>query len=528
MSSSVTPSTVQRAMDGDPSILAQQANSVDGLPQLSSEASSNVPSLVSSSSSTPQIDAVDLRGLQRNDSVQQTEIKDEHKPPLQLGMMGIEGYGTSDIVTWGGGWPDSHAQNPSTTEQTDEPTVASCCMPASIPEEPAASPRPSSCCAPKPADPFNAPELHRPSLPQGRAQIPSGMQSNGAFNGLNTNFGVDLTDPFSPTGARYGEMQPAQNYDFFAQFESRHGCGTNGQLSSHINSGVEQHECECGDGCLCLGCSQHPANKTTTDYVRFHNELALRGYNMPQLRVPFVGFPPLPYSQAPSQYGQQMHPGSISALQQNQFIPGFQATYNPLQGYGLPQGIPPQMASQMQMQTSTNELQQFHLHSPLGPSTSATNSDFHFQNGFPRSRGPAYQDRPDSQRPLSSLDSVALPTGFDSEAGMNHDSPSTDQDDTASTLSPSSFYVQQYNVPGCSDVTGTCHCGDGCTCVGCLVHSGHENDIANETSADTTRRLTEALENNSALTGTRDLHEFSLDSFHGGTHDTLFPTSVPG
>lgn len=29
----------------------------------------------------------------------------------------------------------------------------------------------------------------------------------------------------------------------------------------------------------------------------------------------------------------------------------------------------------------------------------------------------------------------------------------------------------------CTDPTGTCRCGDSCTCVGCLIHSGHDGDI---------------------------------------------------
>lgn len=35
-------------------------------------------------------------------------------------------------------------------------------------------------------------------------------------------------------------------------------------------------------------------------------------------------------------------------------------------------------------------------------------------------------------------------------------------------------------LPGCNDATGTCQCGDGCECVGCLTHGGH-NGIALET-----------------------------------------------
>ncbi|KAF3902033.1 hypothetical protein AA313_de0206424 [Arthrobotrys entomopaga] len=40
-------------------------------------------------------------------------------------------------------------------------------------------------------------------------------------------------------------------------------------------------------------------------------------------------------------------------------------------------------------------------------------------------------------------------------------------------LSPSAFIQLDYNLGTCSQQNGTCLCGDGCTCVGCLTHSGH-------------------------------------------------------
>lgn len=35
----------------------------------------------------------------------------------------------------------------------------------------------------------------------------------------------------------------------------------------------------------------------------------------------------------------------------------------------------------------------------------------------------------------------------------------------------------EYDLRGCTDPTGTCRCGDACTCVGCLTHSGHDGSI---------------------------------------------------
>jgi hypothetical protein len=53
------------------------------------------------------------------------------------------------------------------------------------------------------------------------------------------------------------------------------------------------------------------------------------------------------------------------------------------------------------------------------------------------------------------------------------ESPDNQDNDETATLSPSSFFLQTLVLPGCNDATGTCQCGDGCECVGCLTHGGH-------------------------------------------------------
>lgn len=45
----------------------------------------------------------------------------------------------------------------------------------------------------------------------------------------------------------------------------------------------------------------------------------------------------------------------------------------------------------------------------------------------------------------------------------------------------SGYLTMQYDydpmgLGGCTDSTGTCRCGDDCTCVGCLTHSGHDGE----------------------------------------------------
>lgn len=59
-------------------------------------------------------------------------------------------------------------------------------------------------------------------------------------------------------------------------------------------------------------------------------------------------------------------------------------------------------------------------------------------------------------------------------------SPGDGNEEETATLSPSSFFWNQMVLPNCSDATGTCQCGDGCECVGCLTHGGH-NGVPFET-----------------------------------------------
>ncbi|RHZ69053.1 hypothetical protein CDV55_106350 [Aspergillus turcosus] len=66
----------------------------------------------------------------------------------------------------------------------------------------------------------------------------------------------------------------------------------------------------------------------------------------------------------------------------------------------------------------------------------------------------------------------------------NGDSPSTEYAAEQHLMVPSEYYTIEYPVQlpsACSDVTGSCLCGNDCACVGCLTHSGH-NGVAVEPS----------------------------------------------
>ncbi|KAI2480720.1 hypothetical protein Ptr902_07745 [Pyrenophora tritici-repentis] len=63
------------------------------------------------------------------------------------------------------------------------------------------------------------------------------------------------------------------------------------------------------------------------------------------------------------------------------------------------------------------------------------------------------------------------------------DSPADSKDEETSTLSPSTYFWNQVTLPGCSDASGTCQCGDGCACVGCLTHGGHTGEQLEDMTA---------------------------------------------
>jgi hypothetical protein len=91
----------------------------------------------------------------------------------------------------------------------------------------------------------------------------------------------------------------------------------------------------------------------------------------------------------------------------------------------------------------------------------------------------------------------------------NGGSPSTEYASEQHLMVPSEYYTIEYPVQlpsACSDVTGSCLCGNDCACVGCLTHSGH-NGLAVESST---------IENN-------DLSQLSPSAEHKSVGSPLVP-----
>jgi hypothetical protein len=67
-----------------------------------------------------------------------------------------------------------------------------------------------------------------------------------------------------------------QGLEYLDQLEKHCGCTSiNPGLAQMANSSA-QHICQCGQSCACLGCATHPSNRTTTEYVRYHDGLLAR------------------------------------------------------------------------------------------------------------------------------------------------------------------------------------------------------------------------------------------------------------
>ena len=101
--------------------------------------------------------------------------------------------------------------------------------------------------------------------------------------------------------------------------------------------------------------------------------------------------------------------------------------------------------------------------------------------------------------PISSrVRSPTLNDTSDTTSLPNHDehistaSPFTEQIQSLDNMfSSRDFYTMEFLLDsaeapyhGCSDMSGTCMCGNDCSCIGCLTHSGHSGDAQLEESSN--------------------------------------------
>ncbi|KAI2790775.1 hypothetical protein POX_c03624 [Penicillium oxalicum] len=111
-----------------------------------------------------------------------------------------------------------------------------------------------------------------------------------------------------------------------------------------------------------------------------------------------------------------------------------------------------------------------HQNPPFPGINTQTPFDFYMQ------QAPAanHASRQDSLLSFSNSHST-LPSGYSSPLPADHHF-------NQPLMHPAEYYTIEYPVgipSACSDITGSCQCGNDCSCVGCLTHSGH-NGVALE------------------------------------------------
>lgn len=101
---------------------------------------------------------------------------------------------------------------------------------------------------------------------------------------------------------------------------------------------------------------------------------------------------------------------------------------------------------------------------PLPGPTTPTPMNFFMQQPPP----PMHAIPGNSFDPYSDPNST-MPSGYSSPIPEGHQL-------NQQLMHPSEYYTLEYPVgipSACSDMTGSCQCGNDCSCVGCLTHSGH-------------------------------------------------------
>ncbi len=213
--------------------------------------------------------------------------------------------------------------------------------------------------------------------------------------------------------------------------------------ASHIPESRTVRDCGCGETCQCLGCAQHPANTATTDFVRDTFKWMLSTNN--------IYYEPREMSSL-GDSDTQSQKAAVSAVELSST-----PAMSPLAGIDASLGL------------SAGRNHSLPWYHPSGPDEST---------------GLVYLPASERQAAAGYNQNGQI-LGFD--AGLAY--PTVNQINTAFSptaeahemggpyLSPSSFYLQRVEFAACTDATGACFCGDGCACVGCLTHGGH-NGIA--------------------------------------------------
>ncbi|CAI6332806.1 unnamed protein product [Periconia digitata] len=384
----------------------------------------------------------------------------------------------------------------STSQPATTPTVSSCCQPK--PVQQILPPQTGGCCGSKAQEVPKAiqqpaksccggakptPQMH----PQYPAQDPTTMNpftnypppfppqhhhqhfQSPPYNMLSQNPSANSFVPMPPP---FNFNTPIYNHigSMFSPQPSSLPMSPQPLLSSNTQPPVD-HNCHCGDSCSCFGCAAHPNNATMMEYIRSMHQYMSTGhftsglpptYDLPAY-AQHNAYPP------PQNYASPATAHQISFAPQAQTIGSVPGT--PLTGIQPgPWGHQPQHHHQQDL-----------VSTPL--STLDTSSTSHYFST-------ATPNTSTHDTPITTTTSIPPPTLLKQEqplhsptlanspaSSTNLHSDNTPQESADVTLSPSSYFWNEVVLPGCNDATGTCQCGDGCECVGCLTHGGH-NGVA--------------------------------------------------
>ena len=230
------------------------------------------------------------------------------------------------------------------------------------------------------------------------------------------------------------------------------------QISNHIPimNPPLQHQCDCGETCQCLGCAQHPTNTRTTDYVRD---------TVKYMFTDEYGETCFPNDRIPT--GQDFRMRRPSQIRVEKSRSGGSAARK-MRAFNLAAhvGSMEDLSSARPLSQAANQYSS--TIRPAGDSMTLASMAEDRHDTFSRGSNGDQQE-------------AVADDGYDVGLYPPLRRIGTDNNsDDLDCLSPSAFYLQQFVIPGCSDMTGACLCGDGCTCVGCLTHNGHNGYIGQD------------------------------------------------
>jgi hypothetical protein len=454
--------TAQRVISGDPEALAALANiHVDkvSIPPLQQPLLASAgPTSSPSSASAPNLDTTDA---------------DTPSSSSADGRDSQEGLG--------GPWRELHPRPPTSLSETTAAT--------SVQSEPDSQ---SSCCCGPPGESKTVEFDYEVKIPRTlekpqNATVTSSFQAGG------------LTQPMDPTSNpnRLTMYHPDDlvhlNTDFSA-YELSAGCGM-AENADNVPMREQPHSqaaCECGDDCECFACMQHPKNRTTLGYVRYHNDLFMREARLPPPPAQQQQQQQLRFGGGDRQQQLSYHPLAAMHLQHaQQFASPFTPSAPSIgdhhgQPVPWPDTAPSGFAAHEQfafqvgvqgMQLGPDAVAAAYM-SPGRPFTSTYAPD-HIPAHAPT---PAFSVAPEPMQQQQHRWTTATDGPAAAERDVQVDENGSGggggggsgSDYYSPTLSPSAFMLHQYTLPGCDNFYGTCRCGDGCECDGCLTHSGHD------------------------------------------------------